>query len=45
MTDSDAPFMTHKDGIKKPSYNHQTARDGKYGVITAVKSKATVDKP
>ena len=35
MTDEDANNMTHKDGSKKPGYNHQGARDGEYGVVTA----------
>lgn len=35
MTDEDANNMTHKDGSIKPSYNHQSARDGKYGIVTA----------
>ena len=45
MTDSDANNMTHKDGSKKPSYNHQSARDGKCGVVTAVQTTDTIDKP
>ena len=45
MTDSDANNMTHKDGSKKPSYNHQTAIDGKCGVVTAVQTTNTIDKP
>ena len=45
MTDEDAKNMTHKDGSKKPSYNHQSARDGKCGVVTAIQTTDTIDKP
>ena len=34
MVDSEAPVMKHKDGRSLPSYNHQTARDEKCGVVT-----------
>ena len=43
MTDVDAAVMKHKDGTSKPSYNHQSAVDGKYGVTTAVGSSQTGD--
>jgi len=43
MTDKDAKVMTHKDRTKKPSYNHLSAVDGKYGVTCAVKTKDTID--
>jgi transposase len=39
-TDKDAPMMSHKDRTKKPSYNHQSAVDGKMGVTVAVSSRA-----
>ena len=45
MTDPDAKTMTHKDGTKTPSYNHQTARDGLYGIVTGYLTKDNVDKP
>jgi transposase len=45
MTDEDAKNMTHKDGSKKPSYNHQSARDGKCGIVTAIQTTNTIDKP
>lgn len=44
MTDEDANNMAHKDGCIKPSYNHQSARDGKYGIVTAVQTTNTIDK-
>jgi transposase len=43
-TDSDAKTMTHKDSTKKPSYNHQSAVDKKYGVTCAIKTKDNVDE-
>lgn len=43
MVDPDAPIMTHKDGQKLPSYNHQTGRDEKFGVVTAIQSTQNVD--
>lgn len=45
MVDPDAPIMTHKDGQKLPSYSHQSARDGKCGVVTAVQSTQNNDLP
>ena len=45
MVDPDAPIMTHKDGQKLPSYTHQSARDGKCGVVTAVQSTQKDDLP
>ena len=45
MVDPDAPIMTHKDGQKLPSYTHQSARDGKCGVVTAVQSTQNNDLP
>ena len=45
MTDEDAPVMKHKDGTSKPSYNHQSAVDEKYGVTTAVRTSQSGDKP
>jgi len=43
MTDPEAPVMKHKDGRKLPSYNHQSATDGKYGVVCAVATRDEVD--
>lgn len=45
MVDSDAPIMTHKDGQKLPSYSHQSARDEKCGVVTAVGTTQNNDLP
>lgn len=45
MTDEDAAVMKHKDGTSKPSYNHQSAVDGKYGVTTAVGTTQSGDSP
>jgi len=45
MTDEEAPVMRHKDGRSLPSYNHQSAVDGLYGVTCAVKSEVEPDKP
>lgn len=45
MTDKDANVMKHKDSTSKPSYNHQSAVDGKYGVVTAVQTTQTNDAP
>ena len=42
MTDAEAAVMKHKDNRSLPSYNHQSAVDGKYGVTIAVN---TADKP
>jgi transposase len=43
MTDPEAKVMRHKDGRSLPSYNHQSAVDGKYGVTCAVKSEDRCD--
>ncbi len=43
MVDSDAPIMTHKNGPKVPSYSHQTGRDGKFGVATAIQTTQNND--
>lgn len=43
MSDEDAAVMKHKDGTSKPSYNHQSAVDGKYGVTTAVGTSQSCD--
>jgi len=45
MTDGDAPVMRHKDGTSKPSYTHQSATDGKYGVVTALQTTQMNDCP
>jgi transposase len=45
MTDNDSKVMQHKDKRKLPSYNHQSAVDGKYGVTTAVNTKNKEDEP
>ena len=45
MVDSEAPVMKHKDGRSLPSYNHQTARDEKCGVVTAVQTTQNNDQP
>jgi transposase len=45
ITDPESKVMTHKDGHKDASYNHQSAIDGKYGVTTAVITKGHEDKP
>ncbi|MCK4529378.1 IS1182 family transposase [candidate division WOR-3 bacterium] len=44
-TDPDAPVMRRKDGTSRPAYNHQTARDEKCGVVTAVNTTLSGDKP
>ena len=44
MTDQDAPVMRHKDGTSKPSYNHQSAVDDRYGVTTAVRTTQESDR-
>ncbi len=36
MSDPEAKVMKHKDGRSLPSYNHQSAVDGKLGVVVAV---------
>jgi transposase len=43
MSDGDAPVMRHKDGTSKPSYNHQSAVDERYGVTTAVRTIQSSD--
>jgi hypothetical protein len=45
MTDPESANMKHKDSTIKPSYNHQSVRDSKYGIVTAVATMQTVDKP
>lgn len=37
--------MRLKDGRSRPAYNHQTARDSKCGVTTAVETSLSGDKP
>ncbi|MEA3429100.1 MAG: IS1182 family transposase [Thermodesulfobacteriota bacterium] len=44
-TDPDAPVMRRKDGTSRPAYNHQTVRDDKCGVVTAVDTTLSGDKP
>jgi transposase len=43
MTDPEAPVMRHKDGTSVPSYNHQSAVDGKFGITCAVKTEDRSD--
>jgi transposase len=43
LTDVDAKVMTHKDGQKLPSYTRQSARDDKFGVVTAVQTTQNGD--
>jgi len=45
MTDKDANVMKHKDSTSKPSYNHQSAVDDKYGVVTAIQTTQASDAP
>ncbi len=45
MTDRDANVMKHKDSTSKPSYNHQSAVDGKYGVVTSFQTTQANDAP
>ena len=45
MTDAEAAVMKHKDGRSLPSYNHQSAVDGKLGVVCAVATRDESDKP
>ena len=45
MVDPDAPVMKHKDGQSLPSYNHQSGRDEKCGVVTAVQTTQNNDQP
>lgn len=40
LTDPDAAQMKHKDGRSVPSYNHQSAVDGKYGITIATETRA-----
>jgi hypothetical protein len=43
--DPDAPVMRLKDSRSRPAYNHQTARDEKCGVVTAVATTLAGDVP
>jgi transposase len=43
MTDPEAKVMRHKDGRSLPSYNHQSAVDGRCGVTCAVKTEDRCD--
>jgi transposase len=45
MVDGDAKMMTHKDRKIVPSYNHQSAVDGGYGVTCAVATTQSGDQP
>ncbi len=45
MSDPEAKVMKHKDGRSLPSYNHQSAVDGKLGVVVAVSTTDESDKP
>jgi hypothetical protein len=45
IVDEDAKMMTHKDRKIVPSYNHQSAVDGAYGITCAVASTQSGDKP
>lgn len=45
MVDADAKIMSHKDRRILPSYNQQSAVDGKYGITCAVATTQTGDKP
>jgi transposase len=45
LTDKDAKIMSHKDGRIVPSYNHQSAVDGKYGITCAVQTTQNTDMP
>jgi transposase len=45
MVDGDAKMMTHKDRKIVPSYNHQSAVDGAYGITCAVATTQTGDQP
>lgn len=38
LTDNEAKMMNHKNGTKLPSYNHQSAVDGKNGITVAVQT-------
>ena len=43
LTDPEAKVMRHKDSRSLPSYNHQSAVDGAYGVSCAVKTEDRCD--
>jgi hypothetical protein len=45
MVDGDAKMMTHKDRKIVPSYNHQSAVDGEYGITCAVATTRSGDQP
>jgi transposase len=45
LTDADAKIMSHKDRRILPSYNHQSAVDGKYGISCAVSTVQRDDAP
>jgi hypothetical protein len=45
MTDKDARQLSHKGRKGLPSYNHQSAVDGKYGVVCAVQTTQRGDHP
>jgi len=45
MVDADAKIMSHKDRRILPSYNQQSAVDGKYGVTCAVETTQAGDTP
>lgn len=45
ITDAEAKVMKHKDGRSLPSYNHQSAVDGKLGVVAAISTTDESDKP
>lgn len=45
MVDADAKVMRHKDRRILPSYNQQSAVDGKFGVTCAVATTQAGDKP
>lgn len=45
MTDPDAKVMQHKDKRKLPSYTHESAVDGQYGVTTAVRTLNREEHP
>jgi len=45
LTDPQAPILQHKDSRILPSYQHQSAADGKYGVVCAVQTTRRPDHP
>ncbi len=45
MTDEDARQLAHKHRKGLPSYNHQSAVDGRYGVVCAVHTSQRGDHP